>query len=73
MASATTLIQNQFALEIGIGGLTGVPSVKFALPLAQLQIPTHSFDDVVSVEVTFDGMPSTFNDADEISITYKAA
>jgi len=73
MASATTLIQNEFALNIGIGGISGTPSIKFSLPQAQLQIPTHSFDDVVSVEVTFDGMPTTFDAADEISITYKAA
>ncbi len=73
LASATTLTQNEFALNIGIGGLTGTPSLKFTIPQAHLQVPTHSFDDVVSLEVTFDGVPSTFDAADEISLTYKAA
>lgn len=73
LASATTLTQNEFALNIGIGGLTGTPSLKFTVPQAHLQVPTHSFDDVVSLEVTFDGVPSTFDAADEISLTYKAA
>jgi hypothetical protein len=73
LAGATTLTQNEFALNIGIGGLTGTPSLKFTVPQAHLQIPTHSFDDVVSLEVTFDGVPSTFDAADEISLTYKAA
>lgn len=73
LAGATTLTQNEFALNIGIGGLTGTPSLKFTVPQAHLQVPTHSFDDVVSLEVTFDGVPSTFDAADEISLTYKAA
>lgn len=73
LAGATTLTQNEFALNIGIGGLTGTPSLKFTVPQAHLQVPTHSFDDVVSLEVTFDGVPSTFDAADEVSLTYKAA
>jgi hypothetical protein len=73
LAGATTLTQNEFALNIGIGGISGAPSLKFTVPQAHLQVPTHSFDDVVSLEVTFDGVPSTFDAADEISLTYKAA
>lgn len=66
----TTDITNTFDLGINVGGTTG-PAVTFNVDQANLQIPTHSFDDVVSVEVTFDGLPSTMSAANEVQVVYK--
>ena len=32
-----------------------------------LQIPTHTMDDLVSLEITYDALPSTVAGANEIS------
>jgi hypothetical protein len=69
ISSATSDITNDFDLDISIGGATG-PAVNFNVNQANLQIPTHSFDDVVSVEVTFDALPSSLNTADELTVVY---
>ena len=36
-----------------------------------LEVPTHSIDDVVSLETNFHALPSNIESADEISIKYK--
>lgn len=69
ISSATSDITNDFDLDISIGGATG-PAVNFNVNQANLQIPTHSFDDVVSVEVTFDALPSSLSTADELTVVY---
>jgi len=71
IASSTTDVTNDFALTISVGGATG-PAVIFNVAQANLQIPTHSFDDVVSVETTFDALPSSLSVADELTVTYKS-
>lgn len=69
ISSATSDITNDFDLDISIGGTTG-PAVNFNVNQANLQIPTHSFDDVVSVEITFDALPSSLSTADELTVVY---
>ena len=71
IAASTTDVTNDFALTISVGGATG-PAVIFNVAQANLQIPTHSFDDVVSVETTFDALPSSLSVADELTVTYKS-
>ena len=69
LAASTNLINNSFDLGINIGGTTG-PAVQFNADHANLQIPTHSFDDVVSVEITFDALPNALDDADDLTVVY---
>ena len=49
------------------------PIVSLNIPQAHLELPTHSLDDVVSLEVNFHGLPSSVEETDELIITYIGA
>ncbi len=51
-------ITNDFNLVFDIGG-TASPTMKVTLPTCHLEIPTHSIEDVISLETTFHALPST--------------
>ncbi len=69
LSEATSLLTNEFALNVSVGGATA-PKAVFSLPRAHLGVPTHSIEDIISLEITFDALPSDFDSADEASITY---
>ena len=77
--TGTSSITNSFALTFGIGGAgTVTPSVQVALPKCHLEIPTHSMDDIISLETNFHALPAnldpgTNQDHYEIKLTYKGA
>ena len=72
---ATDIITNSFDLSFSIGGASA-PKVVMAIPNAHLELPTHSIEDVISIDVNFHGLPADLSDAtasnsaNEISITY---
>ena len=72
---ATDIITNSFALTFNIGGSSG-NRVAVALPKAHLELPTHSIEDVISIDVNFHGLPSDLSSAtasssaNEISLVY---
>lgn len=66
---ATTTITNSFNLSFSIGG-SAAPKVVIALPQCHLEVPTHSIDDVISIEANFHALPSTISETDEATITY---
>jgi hypothetical protein len=70
LMAATDVVTNNFALGFAIGGAAGTPRVDVAFPTAHLEVPAHSIDDVVSVEMTFSALPSTISETDEATITY---
>jgi hypothetical protein len=70
LIEATTTITNDFDLTFNIGGTSG-SHVIVNLPTCHLEIPTHSIEDVISLETTFHALPTTINAADEASIVYK--
>ena len=64
--------KTSFALTIFIGGETGSgdlngPGMKISLPTCHLEIPTHSFDDIISLDIPFHALPSTVGGTNEIS------
>lgn len=71
--------KNAYALDIFIGGESGSdvlngPGMKIRMPTCHLEIPTHSFDDIISTDVAFHALPSTVAGTDEISaIDFKGA
>lgn len=67
---ASTQVQNEFDLRFKVGGASATPRVEFLFPRAMLEIPAHSIDDVVSVEVNFHGLPSGIGAADEMTVRY---
>lgn len=66
---ATSTITNSFDLTFSIGG-SAAPKVAIALPQCHLEVPTHSIDDVISIEANFHALPSTISETDEATITY---
>ncbi len=72
LSNATSKINNAFTLNVYVGGkaaanLPSAPGIQFAFPNVQLEIPTHSLDDIVGVEVNFAALPSTISAADEVT------
>jgi len=72
VADNNTVI-NKFAITLQVGGTATGPKVELSLPTAHLEIPSHSIEDVISVETNFHGLGSGVGEGDEMKITYKAA
>ena len=43
------------------------------LATCHLEVPSHSIDDVISLETNFHALPSTIEGADEITLKYVGA
>ncbi len=69
LSNATTEIINKFALVFSVGG-SAAPKVSFSFPQCHLNVPSHSIDDVIAVDVEFSALPSTISETDEATITY---
>lgn len=67
-------VTNSFNLSfrIGAGGTDAKPQIRFNLPKCHLEIPTHNIEDIVSLETNFHALPSDYNAADEVSVSYLA-
>lgn len=72
LLDASSLVQNEFDLTFKVGGTTA-PKLEIACSQAMLEIPSHSVDEVVSVEVNFHGLPSDIANTDEVTISYIGA
>ena len=72
---ATSIITNSFNMTFSIGGASA-PKVAVALPNCHLELPTHSLDDVISVDVAFHALPADLSSAtasssaNEVTVTY---
>ena len=55
--SAADLVTNDFNLVLSIGGTTA-PNVTITMATCHLEVPTMSFDDIVSTDVAFHALPS---------------
>ena len=72
---AVDVITNSFNMTFSIGGGSG-PRVAVAVPRCHLELPTHSIDDVIGVDVNFHALPADLSSAtasssaNEITITY---
>lgn len=67
------VITNSFNLTFAVGGSTN-PKIEVAMPQCHLEIPTHSIEDVISMEVNFHSLSSSFTptsaDNFEAKLTY---
>ena len=72
---ADTVITNSFDMTFSIGGASA-PKVEVALPNCHLELPTHSIEDVIGVDVNFHALPADLSaaaassSANEMTITY---
>jgi hypothetical protein len=69
LQSAKTQVTNQFELNFGIGG-ADAPKIQVKLPQCHLEIPTHSIEDVIALDINFHALPTSMGTADEAVITY---
>lgn len=65
----TANVTNSYSLAFNIGG-GSAPNVAVTFPTAHVEVPTHSIDDVISLEVTFHGLPSDLDNNDEVTMVY---
>lgn len=68
----TTVVTHDMALSFKIGGGTLFPRVELNMPHAHVEIPTHSIEDVISVETNFTALGTCINATDELNIDYYA-
>ena len=73
LRSITNVVTNSFALTFKIGGATGNPRLEVAMPTCHIEVPTHSIEDVISLESNFMALPSSIDGTNEVSVTYFAA
>jgi len=72
---ADDIITNSFDMTFSIGGASA-PKVAVAVPNCHLELPTHSIEDVIGVDVNFHALPADLSasaassSANEITITY---
>jgi hypothetical protein len=70
LIEATTKITNSFDLTFSVGGSTSIPRMVINVDTAHLEVPTHSIDDIVSLEVNFHGLPASVDATDEYTIDF---
>ena len=69
-ATAKTKVVNSFATKFLVGGSAATPRLELSFPTAHFEIPAHSIEDVISVETTFQALPSTIDSTNEATIKY---
>jgi hypothetical protein len=73
LIGATTIVTNSADLTFKIGGAGNTPRVEFDMPACHLEVPTHSIDDIISVEMNFHALGTDIESADELAIKYVGA
>jgi hypothetical protein len=69
---STTVITNKFGLLFKVGG-SNTPRIELNMAACHLEVPTHSIEDVISLETNFHALPSTIDETDELTIKYVGA
>ena len=70
LRALTSTVTNSVALTFSIGGSAG-NRLEVSMPTCHLEIPTHSIEDVISLETTFQALPSAIDGTNEMTLTYR--
>ena len=70
--NAMNKVMNKFKVTMHIGGSAATgnntdPALKIIFPTAHIEVPTHSVEDIISLETNFTALPTDFGSADEIT------
>ena len=72
LIEGTSTVTNEFDLQFKIGG-SATPRLEFDMPSCHLEVPSHSMDDVISLEVSFHALGTDIDSSDELTIKYVGA
>lgn len=72
LIEGTSTVTNEFDLQFKIGG-SATPRLEFDMPSCHLEVPSHSMDDVISLEVNFHALGTDIDSSDELAIKYVGA
>lgn len=67
---STDTITNDFHLTFNVGGSSS-PKVEIAMRNCHLEVPTHSMDDIISLDVNFHALPASI-DPGAVGSNYEA-
>lgn len=70
LRNLTSTVTNSVALTFKVGGGNG-NRLELTIPTAHIEIPTHSIEDVISLETSFQALPSTIDGTDDMTLAYK--
>jgi len=71
LVSDVNTVINKFAITLQVGGTDATkPRFEINLPTAHFEIPSHSIEDVISLDTSFHGLGSSVGEGDEISLKY---
>ena len=67
--SAMAQVVNKFAVTLKIGGSAqdGTPSLVIQMDNVHFEVPSHSVEDVISLESNFHALPTDFGTANEVT------
>ena len=63
-------VVNNFEVTFQIGGSVGTPRLNVTMPKVHINVPSHSIEDVISVETSFGAYTDDFNVANEVQLEY---
>ena len=68
--AALDVITHDFDMTFKVGGSSGTPRVEFRMPQSHVEVPTHSIEDVISLESAFTSIQSDLesNTPDDLHI-----
>ena len=67
---STSVITNSFDLTFTVGGTGNTPRMVMNLDNCHLEVPTHSIDDIISLETNFHALPTSVDTKDEIDLVF---
>ena len=70
LRAITNVVTNSFALVFKVGGASGT-GLELNMATSHVEIPTHSIEDVISLETNFQALPSTIDGTNELALTYR--
>ena len=74
LVSDVNTVINKFAINLKVGGTDSTkPRFEINVPTAHLEIPSHSVEDVISLETNFHGLGTGMSEGDEVTLKYIGA
>ena len=67
---ATEVITNSFDLTFTVGGTGNEPRMVMNMNNCHLEVPTHSIDDIISLETSFHALPTSIDAVDELDLIF---